>query len=136
MFIIPADLLAPAGPVEETLFRDETLSDIEKRLQAYIDQAYEKINGIAFPRPDEAARLWALYLTFDAAYILACAKPGNENTMVQILGSEGYHKDQRDGIRDKRNEYRAAFIDMENALPAVTSQLGPQSRQVVNRFVW
>jgi hypothetical protein len=132
--IAPVDLLAPAGPVEATLFRDESMTVVITRLQTYINRAYAKIEGKAFPLPDEAATLWALYLAFDAAYILSCALPGNENSMVQILGSEGFHKDQRDGLKNKRDEYQMAYEVLEHSLPQIGTISAPQTRQTSLRY--
>jgi hypothetical protein len=142
--ITPADLLAPIGPVEVTLFPGEysessgaTATKLESRLQTYIDQAYAKIDGIAFPLPDTAARAWALHLTFAAAYVLACSRPANENMMVAVLGSKGFAKDQRDALLVLSEQYAGEFAVLEAEIPVSVPIMGSaQSRQITNIFEW
>jgi len=135
----PADLLAPAGPVEAALFPGEgdgsNGTDLFARLSAYIDQAEVKAAEAAFLDPEAAARAWALHLSFEAAYTLAVSRPATENTMVQVLGSTTYTKDQRDGLKAKSNQYLAEFNRMLAQIP-VGSPSGPQSRQSTNTFDW
>lgn len=136
MPVIPADLLAPAGPVEETLFLgeggDAPGSELETRLTTYIAQATEEVAGIAFPLPeqaDEAIAAWALYLTFNAAYLLACSRPSNENTMVPVLGQQGFSKDQRDALAKRAQSYLAQFNSLVTAANIMSGQVGTTSRQ-------
>jgi hypothetical protein len=120
--ITPADLLAPKGPVEVTLFPGESVGSaptvLDTRLQEYIDQADTKTIGIAFPQPDDAIRAWALYLTFDAAYVLAISRASMENTMVPVLGSESFSKDQRDGLKAKASSYLTTYQELFAAVPS------------------
>lgn len=124
MAITPADLLAPKGPVEVTLFPGESIGGsptaLESRLQEYIDQAEDKISGIAFPLPDSAVRAWSLHLTFDAAYVLAISRASMENMMTPVLGSETFSKDQRDGIKAKADLYASAYNDLLLTVPSDT----------------
>jgi hypothetical protein len=137
--VIPADLLAPTGPVEVTLFRGEgdgspgtTLHD---RLETYIGRATDEVEGIAFPRPEAAIRLYSLYLTFESAYLLACSRPTSENLQVEVLGSYGYTKDQRDALRARADEYLGLYEQMKNTIPGGVPY-GVQTRQVTNVFRW
>lgn len=140
-----ADLMAPTGPVEKTLFPGEaTLSvsnpevtNLELRLEVYIQRAYSKIAGIGILQPDEAARAWALYLTFDAAYVLAVSRPAGENSQVPVIGSHTYGKDQRDGIFNRAQEYLSEYESYINAAPAEgLIDIGTRSRAVTNKFEW
>ena len=141
--ITPADLLAPKGPVEVTLFPGENSeasgsasTKLEIRLQEYIDRAEAKVSGVTLPDPDSATYAWALHLTFSAAYILACSRPTNENTMVAVLGSQGFSPDQRAALRSLADYYLGEYESVLAAVPVDVPLLNAQSRQVTNRFEW
>jgi hypothetical protein len=138
--IIPADLLAPEGPVEVTMFPDEGTGldggKLNIRLDSYIDQGQAKVMDIALAEPELGVRAWALFLAFDAAYILACSRPNMENTMVEILGSKSYAKDQRDGLKALRDRYLEDYnvvlntvVDVVNAIPR-----GYMTRAITNVY--
>jgi hypothetical protein len=143
--ILPADLLAPKGPVEVTLFPGESTppegggdSPLIIRLLEYIEQAEIKSSEIAFPEPDTAVRNWALHLAFDAAYVLAISRAATENSMVPVLGSEGYMKDQRDGLKAKADAYAAAYQLLESAVTVISVEQprSYQSRQTPIIYEW
>lgn len=140
MAVTPADLMAPAGPVEGTLFPGEgdgtAGTDLHTRLTEYISRAESKVAGIEFPDPDLAAEKWALHLTFDAAYMLAVSRPATENTMVQVLGSHGYAKDQRDALRELAQHYLYEYQAEEAAAPTTQNPKGIPTRQTTNEFEW
>ena len=131
--MIPADLLAPKGPLEPELFRDEGDgsggTELNTRLAEYIVQAIAKTSVTS------AQRAWALYLAFNAAYIIAISNPADVNFQVDILGSEGYDTDQREALQSKALEYLA---DYEVAKIAETDEVSrtPQSRVVQNVFAY
>ena len=139
MAITPADLLAPAGPVEDELFPGEgdgaDPSALYTRLLSYVTQAVAKTSGIAFPDEDAAVEAWALHLTFKAAYMVAVARPATENSMVPVLGSETYTKDQRDALRAKADEYESVYAGLLAAIPAEGEQpVGVPTRTVSLEF--
>lgn len=135
--ITPADLLAPQGPVEEGFFPNDDAAAITVRLQTYIDRAVAKTSARPFLDPDAATLAWALHLTFEAAYLVACTRPANENSMVPVLGSEGYAKDQRDALKEQSLHYRDEYLMLENRVPmSDTLPSTPQSREVPTRYEW
>lgn len=144
MAVTPADLLAPAGPVEVTLFPGEDVASevnpgstkLEDRLQTYIDRAVARTEGIAFPRPDDAVAMYALYLTFMAAYVLAASRPATENAQVEIIGSYGYSKDQRDALKAQANQYLTEYETLYAMVPISTQPATARSRQITNEFEW
>ena len=140
MAITPADLLAPTGPVETLLFPGEVVGDdmttLEDRLQSYITQAETKNAAIGFADPDAADKAWALYLTFQAAYLIACARPSTENAQVEILGSQSYSKDQRDALLSRAQEYRDEYTDLLNAVPSTSTPVGIPSRSTPIVYDW
>ncbi len=137
--ITPADLLAPKGPVEVGLFPGESNgtspTPLETRLQEYIDQAEAKITGIDFPLPDEAARTWALYLSFNAAYIGAISRAATDNMQTPVLGSEMFAKDQRDGLKATADYYSNMYSALLLTVPSSTAnQKGVNSYQTRNCY--
>lgn len=140
MAVAPADLLAPAGPVEEELFPGEgngtAGTELYGRLSEYITRAQEKAAGIAFPDPDAAVESWALHLTFEAAYLLSVARPANENTMVEVLGSQGFARDQRDALRSMADYYARSYHGYVAEVPTEAQPLGAQTRQITNSYEW
>lgn len=140
MAVTPADLLAPAGPVEETLFPGEGDGDaatpLYTRLAAYIGQAEAKIVGVAFPDPDPATKAWALHLTFEAAYRVAVSRPATENSMVAVIGSHGYAKDQRDALKAEARKWKEEFFNLYASVPTTPVPLGPGSRQTRIIYEW
>lgn len=138
MAVTPPDLLAPAGPVEEQLFPGEgdgtAGTDLNARLTEYISQAEAKAAGIAFPEPDLAVESWALHLTFKAAYMVAVSRPANENTMVEVLGSKGFAKDQRDALLEKAKEYKQDYQNLAAAVPSTAQPVGLRTRTTKNEY--
>lgn len=140
MAVVPADLLSPAGPVEEALFPSEgdgaPGTDLYERLQRYIARAGVIASGIAFPDPDPAVTAYALYLTFQAAYMGAISRPAMENAQVPILGSTQFDKDQRDALKELYLEYQAEYNTLVSAVPTVQIQRGVPTRSTPNVFEW
>lgn len=143
MAITADDLLAPNGPVEPTLFQGEDIEGdvpgstiLKDRLEVYIAQASAKNAPIAFTDPDEADKLYALYLTFHAAWIVSIARPSMENAQVPVLGSESYAKDQRDALHEKALYYLDEYRGVLAEVPTTTSQIGPPSRSTALNFEW
>lgn len=136
--VTPTDLLAPEGPVEEELFPGEgdgaAGTELHGRLTTYINRAEAKVAGIDFPDTDHAVSLWALHLTFTAAYNVAIARPANENTMVEIIGSQGFAKDQRDAIKALAHQYAQDYRALAASVPSTAQPLGIPSRQVETKF--
>jgi hypothetical protein len=139
MSVVVGDLVAPDGPIEPPLFPGEgdgtSPSPLFIRLSSYLAQAEAKASGIAFPDPDEAISAWALYLSFHAAYMVAVARPATENSMVPVLGSDSYQKDQRDALLAAANEYKAIFNQLLVAVPDATVQpIGAPTRSTPLEF--
>jgi hypothetical protein len=141
--ILNEDLLAPEGPVEKALFPGEdvikapaTITVLEERLNTYIARAEDKVAEYAFNDEDEAVKNYALYLTFDAAYTLAVSRPASENSLVAVIGSESYSKDQRDALRTKSLEYLAAYNNLVEVVTSVSPELprGVPTRQTTNSY--
>ena len=133
------DLLAPQGPVEVTLFPGEGAPStaLNDRLQTYIDRAVAKVGETGVSDPDPAVLAWSLHLTFTAAYIIASARPANENSMVAVLGSQGFAKDQRDTLKDLASEYAHKYEEaVSAALLPQPQPRGFQSREISNSFEW
>lgn len=140
-----ADLLAPVGPVEVTIFPGEstrsgdTATALEVRLQTYIDKAKAKVAELTFPQPDPAledklVRAWALYLTFMAAYRIANSRPATENAQVAVLGSTTYTKDQRDALLAEANEYKLEYESTVVDIPTDVVPRTPQTRSTTLTF--
>jgi hypothetical protein len=127
--ITPADLLAPAGPIEAALFPGEgdgiDGTDLYERLDAYITRAQTVTSGIAFPDPDPAVKAYSLYLAFDAAYMVSVARPSADNSLVPVLGSESYSKDQRDALKAKADLYFAEYRDLLVLVPPASGTIVP-----------
>lgn len=141
MAVTPADLLAPAGPVEDTLFRDEgdgsAGTELNVRLSSYISTSVAKVAGVAFPdqdTEDAAVTAWSLYLAFKAAYMVAVANPATENAQVEIIGSKGYAKDQRDALREAAEEFYRDYELILAAIPTDAQPYGVPTRSTTNKF--
>lgn len=130
--LTPSDLLSPSGPVELPLFPGEgdgtDGTALHTRLSSYITQAEAKSDSRV------AQRAWALHLTFKAAYILAIARPADENTQVEILGSEGRDKDQRDGLLKQAEAYKKEFEDIVANTDGRSTPSHPISREVKTKY--
>lgn len=136
MPITRADLLAPTGPVETAFFPRENKvvagdpdgrTALEIRLDTYISQAYAKVNTMSVPSDgvDEAARAWALHLTFDAAYMLKANDPGSENSEIPGIGSQAFAKDQRDAFQRKADYWLSRFDEFARAANTGTLRFKP-----------
>jgi len=143
MAITNADMLAPTGPVEVTLFPGEDISGaappatiLEERLDVYIAQAVAKNAAIAFDDMDAANLAWALHLAFQAAYIVAVARPASENSQIPVLGSEGYAKDQRDALLAKANEYFDDYNMLLMTVPTTSAPSGVPTRSTPLEYEW
>jgi hypothetical protein len=141
--ITTRDLLAPVGPLEYAFFpeeeadpvdeqppRDPPRTKLEVRLQVYIDQGYEKINGVVLADPDKAVVAWSLHRAFEAALLLMSARPNSEDDQVEVLGSRSFAKDQRDDFRERSRTYLAEFEDMQMKTARRLQPTTPQSRSV------
>jgi hypothetical protein len=143
MAITADDLIAPNGPIEVTLFPGEDVEGeiggstiLKDRLNIYIAQASAKNAGISFPDEDAADTAWALHLAFEAAYMVAVARPSTDNAQVAVLGSETYSKDQRDALLIKANEYLDEYLALLAEVPTTSAQKGVPTRSTTNEFAW
>ena len=68
-----ADLIAPKGEIEKSLFPGEDAAALELRLQSYLDQAYAKLDTLttlpASIDVDEAAQSYAYYRAYQAVHL-------------------------------------------------------------------
>lgn len=111
-----ADLLQPLGPVAESFYPDDAPppatgdNTVITRLTTYITRAVSKVAGYSgMSDVDGAVRLWALYLAFEAAYLIKISKPLNENMQVPVLGSFGYGSQQITELRSQMLQYKTEF---------------------------
>ena len=140
MPITRADLIAPIGEVEASFFPgedqpselDPTSTRFELRLDTYIAEAYAKTAELALP--DKAARAWALYRTFDAAYMLKANAPASESLSDLGLGSQSYSADQRAAFFRKANQYLKEYETEVSRVNAAV--VFPNSRAVQTVFDW
>lgn len=143
MSITSADILAPTGPVEIIMFPGENVEGavegstiLVDRLNNYIAQAVAKNALLAFDDMDGANLAWALHLTFNAAYLGAVARPSTADSKVEIIGSAGYDKDQRDALLAQAEHYLDEYNVLLLALPTTASPVGTPSRSTTNSFEW
>jgi hypothetical protein len=137
MAVTTDDLLAPVGPVELVYFT-ETEDQLLIRLEEYIAQAEAKVaaHPYAPADTDEAVRAYALYLTFDAAYMLKSNRPASAS--MQDLGSTGFNKEQILAFKEKADFYLAQFHAM---VPDVLQDGGavtpdPGLRTIPTQYTW
>jgi len=68
-----ADLIAPKGEIEKSLFPGEDAAQLGLRLQGYLDDAYAKLDSLTtLPDSvdvDEAARSYAYYRAYNAVFL-------------------------------------------------------------------
>jgi len=104
---------------------DTTTDPLVNRLLTYISEGESKV--ASYPgtvgAPDSAVRAWALYRSFDAAYMLKSNRPASSS--MQDLGSQAFTEGQINAFRDKALEYLAEFrlIIPELSAAATTQRL-------------
>lgn len=142
MAITPEELIAPEGPVEPDLFPGEHTEQDSKlivRLSGYITQAEVRIATYPFTpeQEDPAARVYALYLAFRAAYTLSLARPAEDDMQTSVLGRTLFTEDQRKGLKEEADRYLGEF-DSLAAVAGATSAAssGLPSFQSQNVFDW
>lgn len=146
MAVTRAALYAPAGPVEVVFFPGEdaasvqspSLTKLDVRLDTYIAQAVVKVS-VDYPsasgsQADRAVRAYALYLTFQAAYLIKANAPGTDNSMIDGIGSQSWARDQRDAFLAKSKEYLTEYSNALYSASAVPSS--PTSRAVHTVYDW
>jgi hypothetical protein len=122
--IMPADLLAPLGSLEEETF-GLTSSDLNARLQQYI------ADGASRATSDEAVLAWAYYRAYSAAAEIWASQPASGS--LQGLGSVAVGGGQYKYFASKAAEY----LDRFTGLTAVSSVSSKKTTQnTATTFVW
>lgn len=72
MPLTAADLIAPKGEIELSLFSGEDVAALDARLQSYLTEAYTKLGTLTLPAGtdlDEAARAYGYYRAYKAVHL-------------------------------------------------------------------
>lgn len=146
MPITVADLVAPVGPVELAFFEDELgpgavlpATQMDDRLNEYIRQAYVKAaaDGIPLADQDPPAKNYALYLTFDALYLIKSDAPATENLGVMGLPSETFYQQQIDAFQARAKAYLAAYnVQVAGLGTIAVAAVGYRGGERKNVYEW
>lgn len=103
MSVVPSQLIAPVGMVELFMFPGETQTQVETRLQAYIDEAVDEKGS----ESDAATKHWAYYRAFTQVVLRLSTQA--ESVDVTDEGSHSYGSRQADRLRDLAGEHLAEW---------------------------
>lgn len=136
MAITGQDLISPAGEVEEALFPGEDSASITARLDAYVTEAYQRINaaapGMEEEDKDRAAEDWAYHRVYTAVYLRLSAEPAQASLDDQ--GSRSYLISQIQNFRNMAHDRLQAFHGrMETVMGGASL---PPSGAVPINFTW
>lgn len=125
MAVTPAQLLAPQGDLEASLFPGEATDALNMRLQGYISE------GEARTSDDAAVRAWAYHRAFHAVYIRLTTTP--HQVSFEDQGGHSYLMSQIENVYNLSRRYLEEF----NALVG-TDAPGVVSRTESRRadFTW
>jgi hypothetical protein len=121
-----ADLLAPRGLVESSLFPGEDAATLEARLQAYIDEG-ERNTGV-----EDAVKAWAYYRAFYAAYVRLTSQPSTRRFDDQ--GQSSYLVTQIQNVLAEAERWKAVYDGLVSPVVEVRPASGTHS--VDNTYSW
>lgn len=139
MAVVPAQLLAPSGPITPLLFPGEDTNALTSRLQAYIDNAGLRSEVIAaagdVPRADNMIIAFALWTAFTDVYIRMSAQPLTIN--VTEKGGHGYNTEQLRNMKALAQKYWDDFVNLQIVpVPATTPGATPGTQSVSTDVRW
>lgn len=128
MAVTAADLVAPKGELESSLFKGEDIVADGGRLDQYIAEAVAK--GAA---SDEAVKAWAYHRTYLAVYLRMSSAPVKASLDDQ--GSREYDSKQAERFLARSNEMLNRYLDLTGgeaeAAPLQRGQTGAVSTQIL-----
>lgn len=127
MAVTPADLLAPNGMLESSLFPGEDPASLETRLNTYIVEAAARTDN------DAAVKAWAYHRAFLAVYIRLTSKPASVEFEDQ--GSHSYLITQIENVYRLSQEYRDEYDRLVAAEADVVGRNAGTTSQRVD-FTW
>jgi len=136
MAISSADLIAPVGLVEASLFPGEASNVMAERLDGYLDEGYTRATAAEADEAnhDEAAKQWAYHRAFLQVYLRLSANP----SQVDVDG-KGSHQYLISQINNFKNLSDDALRAHQGLLVPVTVKRTTQTRPshtVRNSFSW
>jgi hypothetical protein len=137
MAILPAQLLAPEGPITPLLFPGEGVNELSARLQAYLDNAALRAEVVAAPAPaqDGLINAYALYTAFTDVYIRMSAQP--LTITVTEKGGHGYSAEQIRNMKALATKYWDDFVSLQEVTVPLTSPgISPGTRSVATDVRW
>ena len=123
MALSPEDLRDPLGLLDAAvLWPGQSLDTVDARLQAYLDEAVTKTAAFTDTTDQvEAQKQWAYFRAYDAVYQRLVSLPST--VAFQDEGSGSYLVTQMQLMKERRDDARAAFEELEDALDAVVDEL-------------
>ena len=133
--VTPANLLAPAGPIDPKLFPGLGSNEMTVLLQSYIDTASLQSAVVSAPatRVNGMVKAYALYLIFDAVYIRMSSEP--LTLAVTEKGSHSYNMEQVRNMRGLSERYMTEYQNLV-MLATAPNLTGDGSRPLKNVFGW
>ena len=120
--VTPADLVAPKGELEASLFPKEDIAASGGRLEQYLSE----VNG-----SDEAKKAYAYYRAYRAVYVRMSSTPIRASLDDQ--GSREFDKGQADRFLALSEEWRAVY---DVAIAVAVPQRVSSTAAVATRIVW
>lgn len=139
MAVVPAQLLAPAGPVTPLFFPGEGVPELSTRLQAYIDNALLRAEIIAVagdvPRADNMTVAFVLYTTYTDVYTRMSIEP--MQVAVTEKGSHTYTAEQLRNIKALADKYWNDFVTLaELPVPKTIAGVIPPTQSISTDVRW
>lgn len=134
--ISPGDLRSPTGDLADSLFPGESASQLEARIQGYIDEgaAKDAVVSLTGTDLDDALKAWAYYRAYSAVYVRLLNNPST--VVVSEQGQTSSLWSQIEGFSKLADQWLAYY---RQALPASvesTPQTLPPSGGVPNEFTF
>lgn len=128
------DLIQPVGPLVQAMFPDDTADAFDDRLQAYLDDAYEKLAAVTDAESqDIGAKAYALARGFEDAATIFTTKPSSAS--LQGLGSVGFSANAIAEWARKAREQWAIYEEVQPIELGVVDEI-PQSTVLRTRVCW
>jgi len=101
-----AQLVAPSGEIEASLFPSLDFTDLVSRLNSYLAEGYLKAGQTILK--DRAATAWAYHRAYFAVYLRMSSQPSRSELADQ--GSSTFHQDQALRFLELANAKEAEFL--------------------------
>lgn len=107
MSVAPADLLQPKGRIDPEYFPDDDETQVEARLQAYLDEGLLEADAGGASDVDRAVKAWGYYRAYTTITERLAGAPSTSSVDGEMNAT--YTSDQRATFRTAAEHYLQVF---------------------------